>query len=80
MKELGKRKMSGIVAHETGLPYKDVVIYGRYRKYGGKEELKIGAFELIHIIGDGFSTLYEPEFTDEEPRYGAREIELREDK
>lgn len=74
---LGKKKMCGIMPYETGLPYRDVAVYGRYRKYGVTEELTIGAYELLHIAQGQTATLYEPDFTAEKPKYSAREILLR---
>ncbi|MCM1223949.1 MAG: hypothetical protein NC548_56810 [Lachnospiraceae bacterium] len=77
---LGKRKMDSIMANETGLPYRDIAVYGRYRKYGEVEkveELIIGSYELIHLIDDGILTLHEPDFTGSEPKYCSREIKLK---
>lgn len=74
---LGKRKMNNILSRETGVPYKDVAIYGRYFKVGSEERLIIGSYELRHSVYDDSLKIYEPDFTEEEPKYKKREVELK---
>ena len=74
---LGKRKMNSTLSRETGIPYRDVAVYGRYRKERHSEKLEIGAYFLFHDIKRDYAILCEPDFSHEEPKYKKRQINLK---
>lgn len=51
--KLGKSKLKRILSDETGIPIKDITIYGRYEYYGNKERLVIGSHTIVATNGRG---------------------------
>ena len=49
--KLGKAKLKRILSDETGIPIKDITIYGRYEYYGNKERLAIGSHTIVATNG-----------------------------
>lgn len=74
-KNLGKRKMQSILSNETGIPYKDIAVYGRYKQIGQVESLEIGTYTLKHANGKMHIT--EPDYSQDEPQYVTREVEAK---
>lgn len=52
--KLGKAKLKRILSDETGIPIKDITIYGRYEYYGNKERLVIGSHTIVATNGRVF--------------------------
>lgn len=73
---LGKRRMNSIMSQETGIPYRDVAVYGRYTRIGDLEKLEIGAYTMNSLKGE--ITLYEPEYSGMLPEYISRKIDWKE--
>lgn len=44
--KLGKTKLKRILSEETGIPIRDITIYGRYENYGNKEQIAIGSHTI----------------------------------
>ena len=48
---MGKAKLKRILSEETGIPIRDITVYGRYEKYGNKERLEIGSHTIVATNG-----------------------------
>lgn len=72
--KFGKAKLKRILSDETGIPVKDITIYGRYEYYGNKERLVIGSHTIVATNGRVF--LSSPVIRDEEIEYKIREIKI----
>lgn len=72
--KFGKAKLKRILSEETGIPVRDITIYGRYDNYGNKERLTIGSHTITAMNGRVY--LYSPVIRDdtEEITYKSREI------
>lgn len=74
--KLGKAKLKRILSDETGIPIKDITIYGRYEYYGNKERLVIGSHTIVATNGRIFiSSPVIREYT-EDVDYRNREIKV----
>lgn len=74
--KLGKTKLKRILSNETGIPIKDITIYGRYENYGNKEIIVIGSHTIVATNGRVFLSSPAVRDTDEEIRYKNREIKV----
>lgn len=74
--KFGKSKLKRILSNETGIPIKDITIYGRYEYYGNKERLVIGSHTIVATNGRVFISSPVVRDTDEEIRYKSREIKV----
>lgn len=74
--KLGKAKLKRILSGETGIPLRDITIYGRYEYYGNKERLVIGSHTIVATNGRVFISSPVIRDTDEEIRYKSREIKV----
>lgn len=45
--KVGKAKLKRILSKETGIPIKDIGIYGKYECFGNKERLEIGSHVIV---------------------------------
>ena len=70
--KMGKAKLKRILSKETGIPIKDITIYGRHEYFGNKERLVIGSHTIVATNGRVF--LCSPVITEDEIRYRSREI------
>lgn len=72
--KLGKAKLKRILSEETGIPVRDITIYGRYDNYGNKERLTIGGHTITAM--DGRVYLYPPVIRDDTEKitYKSKEI------
>ena len=43
---MGKAKLKRILSKETGIPIRDITVYGRYENYGNKEQIAIGSHTI----------------------------------
>lgn len=43
---MGKAKLKRILSEETGIPTRDITVYGRYENYGNKEQITIGSHTI----------------------------------
>lgn len=74
--KLGKAKLKRILSNETGIPIRDITIYGRYENYGNKERLVIGSHTIVAANGRVFISSPVARDTDDEIRYKSREIKV----
>lgn len=74
--KLGKAKLKRILSNETGIPIRDITIYGRYENYGNKERLVIGSHTIVATNGRVFISSPVARDTDDEIRYKSREIKV----
>lgn len=72
--KIGKAKLKRILSDETGIPIKDITIYGRYENYGNKESLVIGSHTIVVTNGRVF--LSSPVIRDDEITYTTNEIKI----
>lgn len=56
--KLGKSKLGKILAKEVGMLAKDVRVYGKYKCYGNKEVIILGAHTIVAM--DGEISIMEP--------------------
>lgn len=70
--KLGKSKLKRILSEDTGIPVRDITIYGRYDNYGNKERLTIGSHTITAM--NGRVQICEPVFRGETVTYRTREI------
>ena len=49
--KFGKAKLRRILSEETGIPVRDIVIYGKYEYFGNKERLTIGSHTIVEANG-----------------------------
>ncbi len=74
--KVGKRKLVHILERETGIPKKEILIYGKYECFGNKERLEIGVHTIV--VANGVISIYEPvygSFEDEKITYRSRIVE-----
>lgn len=74
--KLGKAKLKRILSDETGIPIKDITIYGRYEYYGNKERLVIGSHTIIATNGRVFVSSPVIREDTEDVTYRSREIKI----
>lgn len=74
--KLGKAKLKRILSEETGIPIKDITIYGRYENYGNKERLAIGSHTIIATNGRVFVSSPVIREDTEDVTYRSREIKV----
>ena len=74
--KIGKAKLKRILSDETGIPIKDITIYGRYENYGNKERLAIGSHTIVATNGRVFVSSPVIREDTEDVTYRSREIEL----
>lgn len=55
--KVGNRKLVHILERETGIPKKEILIYGKYECFGNKERLEIGAHTIV--AANGVISIYE---------------------
>lgn len=72
--KLGKAKLKRILSDETGIPIKDITIYGQYEYYGNKERLVIGSHTVIATNGRVFISSPVIREDTEDVTYRSREI------
>lgn len=72
--KLGKAKLKRILSEETGIPIKDITVYGRYEYYGNKERLVIGSHTIVATNGRVF--ISSPVIRDDEITYATKEIKI----
>ena len=72
--KIGKAKLKRILSDETGIPIKDITIYGRYEYYGNKERLAIGSYTIVTTNGMVF--ISSPVIRDDEITYATKEIKI----
>ena len=72
--KLGKTKLKRILSDETGIPIKDITIYGRYEYYGNKERLVIGSHTIAATNGRVFISSPVIREDTENVTYRSREI------
>lgn len=70
--KLGKAKLKRILSEETGIPIKDITVYGRYEYYGNKERLTIGGHTITATNDRVF--ICSPVIKGDDVRYQSREI------
>lgn len=49
--KMGKAKLKRTLHKETGIPVRDISIYGRYEYFGNKERLVIGSHTIVATNG-----------------------------
>lgn len=74
--KLGKSKLKRILSDETGIPTKDITIYGRYEYYGNKERLVIGSHTIVATNGKVFVSSPVIREDTEDITYKSREIKV----
>lgn len=74
--KFGKAKLKRILSNKTGIPIRDITIYGRYENYGNKERLVIGSHTIVATNGRVFISSPVARDTDDEIRYKSREIKV----
>lgn len=74
--KLGKAKLKRILSDETGIPIKDITIYGRYENYGSKERLAIGSHTIVTTNGRVFVSSPVIREDMEDVTYRSREIKV----
>lgn len=72
--KLGKAKLKRILSEETGIPIRDITIYGRYEYYGNKERLVIGSHTITATNGRIFLCSPVIREDSEDITYRSREI------
>lgn len=70
---LGKRELANLLERETGIPKKDILLYGKYESFGNKERLELGAHTIV--FANGQISVMEPVYQEEEIHYKTRVIE-----
>lgn len=74
--KMGKAKLKQILSDETGIPIKDITIYGRYEYYGNKERLVIGSHTIVATNGRIFISSPVIREDTENITYKSREIKV----
>ena len=74
--KFGKAKLKRILSNETGIPIKDITIYGRYEYYGNKERLAIGSHTIVATNGRVFISSPVIREDTEDVTYRSREIKV----
>ena len=74
--KLGKAKLKRILSDETGIPIKDITIYGRYENYGNKEPHAIGSHTIVATNGRVFVSSPVIREDTEDVTYRSREIKV----
>ncbi len=74
--KLGKAKLKRILSDETGIPVRDITIYGRYEYYGNKERLVIGSHTIVATNGKVFVSSPVIREDTEDITYKSREIKV----
>ena len=74
--KFGKAKLKRILSDETGIPIKDITVYGRYENYGNKESLVIGSHTIVATNGRIFLSFPVIREDTEDVTYRSREIEV----
>lgn len=74
--KIGKAKLKRILSDETGIPIKDITIYGRYENYGNKESLVIGSHTIVVTNGRIFLSSPVIREDTEDVTYKSREIKI----
>lgn len=74
--KFGKSKLKRILSNETGIPIKDITIYGRYENYGNKERLVIGSHTIVATNGRAFISSPVIREDTEDVTYKSREIKV----
>lgn len=74
--KFGKAKLKRILSDETGIPVKDITIYGRYENYGNKERLVIGSHTIVATNGRVFISSPAIRKDTEDVTYKSREIKI----
>ena len=74
--KIGKAKLKRILSDETGIPIKDITIYGRYEYYGNKERLVIGSHTIVATNGQVFVSSPVIREDTEDVTYRSREIKI----
>lgn len=74
--KLGKAKLKRILSDETGIPIKDITIYGRYENYGNKERLAIGSHTIVATNSRVFVSSPVIREDTEDVTYRSREIKV----
>lgn len=74
--KLGKAKLKRILSEETGIPIKDITVYGRYEYYGNKERLMIGSHTIVATNGRIFVSSPLIRDDTENVTYRSREIKI----
>ena len=74
--KMGKAQLKHILSAETGIPIKDITIYGRYENYGNKESLVIGSHTIVATNGRVFISSPVIREGTEDITYRSREIKI----
>ena len=74
--KMGKAQLKRILSDETGIPIKDITIYGRYEYYGNKERLVIGSHTIVATNGRVFISSPVIREDTEDITYKSREIKV----
>ena len=74
--KFGKAKLKRILSDETGIPVRDITIYGRYEYYGNKERLVIGSHTIVATNGKVFVSSPVIREDTEDITYKSREIKV----
>ena len=74
--KMGKAKLKRIMSDETGIPIKDITVYGRYENYGNKERLVIGSHTIVATNGRVFLSSPVIREDTEDVTYKSREIKI----
>ena len=74
--KMGKAKLKRILSNETGIPIKDITIYGRYEYYGNKERIVIGSHTIVATNGRVFISSPVIREDTEDVTYRSREIKI----
>lgn len=74
--KMGKAQLKRILSDETGIPIKDITIYGRYEYYGNKERLAIGSHTIVATNGRVFIGSPVIREDTEDVTYRSREIKI----
>ena len=74
--QMGKAQLKRILSDETGIPIKDITIYGRYEYYGNKERLVIGSHTIVATNGRVFISSPVIREDTEDVTYRSREIKI----
>ena len=74
--KFGKAKLKRILSEETGIPVKDITVYGQYEYYGNKERLVIGSHTIVATNGRVFLSSPVIREDTEDVTYRSREIKI----
>lgn len=74
--KIGKAKLKRILSDETGIPIRDITIYGRYEYFGNKERLVIGSHTIVATNGRVFISSPVIGEDTEDITYKSREIKV----